>query len=198
METLGKSHQLRVTNFFAPTKSKEDREFYQTNMVSSEYSILDDDGAILMPRKGLSLNSLSVPCDFYFDLTLACQKELVQRIVNTQNTIFSVLAGHRAHLTPNANITAILKTLKLRKPEQTGVIFRGVYINDREFLASANTKSSLPGADTFYVALGEKAEEAKELRRQHIFYFYDWNELVMGCIKNLGEGRSQHISLIRD
>ena len=194
LETLGKSHQLRVTNLFAPTKSKEDREFYRSNMVRSEYSVLDDDG-ILMPIKGLTLNSFSGPRDFYFDLALARQKELVQIIENTRNTIFSILAEYRAHLIPIANITALLKTLKLRKPDQTGVLFRGVYINDREFLASAlNTKAPLPGANTFYVALGEKAEEAKELRRQHVFYFHDWNELVMGCIKILSEGRSQYIN----
>ena len=139
-------------------------------MVSSEYSILDDDG-ILMPIKGLTLNSLSGPRDFYFDLALARQKQLVQIIENIRNAIFSVLAEYRAHLIPIANITALLKTLKLRKPDQTGVLFRGVYINDREFLATANTKASLPGADTFHVALGEKAEETKELRRQHIFLF---------------------------
>ena len=191
LETLGKSHQLRVTNFFAPTNSKEDREFYQTNMVSSEQSILDSDG-ILMPIKGLTLNSLSGPRDFYFDLAIARQKQLVQIIENTRNTIFSVLSEYRAHLLPIAKITALLKKLKLRKPDQTGVLFRGVYINDREFLASAsNTKPSFPGADTFYVALGEKAEEAKELRRQHIFYFHDWNELIMGCIKILSEGTSR-------
>ena len=190
LETLGKSHQLRVTNFFAPTKSKEDGEFYETNMVKSEYSILDNDG-ILMPIKGLTLNSLSGPRDFYFDLAIARQKQLVQTIENIQNNIFSVLAEHRAHLTPIANITALLKKLKLKKPDQTGVLFRGVYINDREFLRSANTKPSFPGADTFYVALGEKAEQAKELRRQNIFYFHDWNELVMGCIKILSEGRSR-------
>ena len=122
-------------------------------------------------------------------MALARQKELVQIIENIQNTIFIVLAEYRAHLTPNANVTALLKALKLRKPDQTGVLFQGVYINDREFLATANTKAPLP--DTFYVALGEKGEEAKELRRQHIFYFYDWNELVMGCIKILGDRRSK-------
>ena len=194
LETLGKSHQLRVTNFFAPTKSKEDREFYQTNMVTSEYSILNND-RILMPIKGLTLNSLSGPRDFYFHLAIARQKQLVQTIENIRNTIFSVLAEYRAHLIPIANITALLKALKLRKPDQTGVLFRGVYINDREFLASAlNTKASLPGADTFYVTLGEKAEEAKELRRQNLFYFHDWNELVNGCIKILSEGKSQDIN----
>ena len=98
-------------------------------MVSSEYSILDDDGTILMPRKGLILNSLWAPRDFYFDLALTLQKQLVERIKDTQNTIFRIRAPqYCVHITPNAlTLTALLKTLKLRKPDQTGVLFQGVY-----------------------------------------------------------------------
>ena len=150
-------------------------------------SLLDN----LIDRHKRVLSSLSGPRDFYFDLAIARQKQLFRTIENIRNTIFNFVAEHRAHLTPIANITALLKKLKLTKPDQTGVLFLGVYINDREFLGSVNTKASMPGADNFYVALGEKAEEAKELRRQNIFYFHDWNELVMECIKILSEGKSR-------
>ena len=186
LRELGKQHQLQVTKFFKPEKSKVDQDFYMRHMVNLDVGILDHKEELISSymRDG-NLEGKIPPRDFFFGNAVTMHHQRAERIKDTRDTIFRILSQAAGHgvFQFNLNLTALTDFILLRKPAQTGVLFGDVYIDDREFLTrKVNFQSVKENAD-FYKMLAEKAEEAKKLRRQHISYYFDWNKLVKFTLK---------------
>ena len=186
IKTLGEKHRKQVGNFFSPnsTSSKVDMDYYTQNMANPNIGALDElDNFYTMSNTNENdASTKNYPRDFFFANAVTMQNQRVKRIKEIRNTIFSVLsqaAGQGVfHMNSAVLNTTTLVNLLLGKPSQTGVLFGDVFINDREFLATNKDKINSPGSVEFYRVLTEKAEEAKDLRLQHIRYYYDWNKLV--------------------
>ena len=183
MKELGEKHQLQINNFFGPTKSKVDHDFYQQNMANPDVGVLDHEEDLLVSRDA-SVSPKSPPRDFFFRNAVTMNHQRAQRIKETRNTIFDILlrAAGQGVFQLIHNTTALIEALSIAKPVQTGVLFGDVYINDVEFLASHIHDSD------FYQILAEKAEETKMLRFQHVNYFCDWNKLVKLTLKEFIQG----------
>ena len=181
LRELGKQHQLQVTKFFKPEKSKVDQDFYKRHMVNPDVGILDHKEELISSYiKNGNFEGKIPPRDFFFGNAVTMNHQRAERIKNTRDTIFRILSQAAGHgvFQFNLNITALTNSILLKKPVQTGVLFGDVYIDDREFLTrKVNFQTVKENAD-FYKMLAEKAEEAKKLRRQHINYYFDWNTLV--------------------
>ena len=181
LRELGKQHQLQVTKFFKPEKSKVDQDFYKRHMVNPDVGILDHKEELISSyMKDGNFEGKIPPRDFFFGNAVTMNHQRAERIKDTRDTIFRILSQAAGHgvFQFNLNITALTNSILLKKPVQTGVLFGDVYIDDREFLTrKVNFQTVKENAD-FYKMLAEKAEEAKKLRRQHINYYFDWNTLV--------------------
>jgi len=186
MKELGKKHQSQIKNFFGPTKSKVDQDFYTRNMASSDVGILDhEEDFIASSIRDESVSLKNPPRDFFFRNAVTMNHQRAERIKETRNTIFGILlrAAGQGVFQLNHNTAALIEALSIVKPVQTGVLFGDVYINDFEFLASSHVHDS-----KFYQILAEKVEETKMLRLQHVNYFCDWNKLVKLTLKNFIQG----------